>query len=429
MHPPLDDDAPVLDRITTAHSNGRLARLTARRKLWLDVHLYLGLILGAILAVVGFTGGIMVFYQEMQAVVNPELAVVSTPPEDRKQLHGLEDIVAAAESAKPQGSRFFKVYYPRKPDIAYKFLYYVRDENLANNGDGYYIFVDPYSARVQGIQLWHPKERYWGRPVVSFLMQLHWCLLLGKTGGMLNGIIAALSIISLLTGLIVWWPLTGKFKQALTFKRNGSTVRFNFDLHKTVGFYSAIVLLPVLFSGIYMNLPEQVNVLVKLFSPVNRANAFNALPLEIHSRPPQAGRQAINVSAVEAIVQERYPAGRLWMLNAPKDRQDVYKVMKKDVTEVSRFTGYRDIAVDQYSGEILNVYDRGTGSIGDVFLDWQWPLHSGHAFGWAGRILVFLSGLACPMLYVTGVIRWLQKRKAHNIKTAGCSRQPQANNP
>jgi uncharacterized iron-regulated membrane protein len=34
--------------------------------------------------------------------------------------------------------------------------------------------------------------------------------------------------------------------------------------------------------------------------------------------------------------------------------------------------------------------------------------------------LVFLSGLACPVLFVTGVIRWLQKRKAaakkHNTK-------------
>jgi len=241
-------------------------------------------------------------------------------------------------------------------------------------------------------------------------MQLHWCLLLGKTGGIINGILAALSIISVLTGLIVWWPLTGKFKQALTFKRRAGAVRFNFDLHKTVGFYSTLVLLPVLFSGIYMVLPDRVNVLVKLLSPVDRPNAYSTIPLKIHSSSPQAGQPAISVSEVEAIVQKRSPAGKLWMLNAPKDRQDVYTVMKNDVTEISRFTGYRDFAVDQYSGDILKVYDRGTGSIGDVFLDWQWPLHSGHAFGWTGRILVFLSGLACPVLYVTGVIRWLQKR-------------------
>jgi uncharacterized iron-regulated membrane protein len=397
---------------------GQLNRLKARRKLWLDVHLYLGLIAGAILAVVGLTGGILVFYQEMQEVLNPELAVVSAPPERQKKWHTLDAIVAAAETAKPQGSRFFKVYYPRKPGVAYKLLYFVRDAKLANNGDGYYIFVDPYRAQVQGVQFWHPKDKYWGRPLVSFIMQLHWCLLLGKTGGMLNGIWAALSIISLLTGLIVWWPLTGKFKQALTFKRHASAVRFNFDLHKTFGFYSTIVLLPVLFSGIYMVLPDRVNVLVKLFSPIDRPNAYSTIPLNIHSSSPQAGQQAISVSEVEAVVQERYPAGKLWMLNAPKDRQDVYTVMKNDVSEISRFTGYRDFAVDQYSGEILKVYDRGTGSVGDVFLDWQWPLHSGHAFGWMGRILVFLAGLACPVLYVTGVIRWLQKRKVNKIKNA-----------
>jgi uncharacterized iron-regulated membrane protein len=37
---------------------------------------------------------------------------------------------------------------------------------------------------------------------------------------------------------------------------------------------------------------------------------------------------------------------------------------------------------------------------------------SGQEFGWTGRILVFLSGLACTVLLVTGVIRWLQKQKA-----------------
>jgi len=116
---------------------------------WLDVHLYLGLIVGAILAVVGLTGGILVFYQEMQEVLNPELAIVSAPPENQQQLHSLDDIVAAAESVKPQGSRFFKVYYPRNPDVACKLLYFVRDESQANNGDGYYIFVDPYTAAAR----------------------------------------------------------------------------------------------------------------------------------------------------------------------------------------------------------------------------------------------------------------------------------------
>ncbi len=299
----------MLSAMTIPKVDAHLVKFKTRRKLWLAVHLYLGLIAGAILAVVGLTGGMLVFYQEMQEVINPELAMVLTLPENRTKLQSLDDIVAAVEKAKPQGSRFFKLYYPRKSDIAYKLLYFVRDANQTNNGDGYYIFVDPYAAQVQGVQLWHPHDKYWGRPFVSFIMQLHWCLLLGKSGGIINGILAVLSIFSLLTGLIVWWPLTGKFKQALAFKRNASAVRFNFDLHKTIGFYSAVVLLSVFFSGIYFNLPDQVNVLIKLFSPIKRPNAFSSIPLEIRS-DPQAGREAISASEAEAIVQKRSPAGK-----------------------------------------------------------------------------------------------------------------------
>jgi uncharacterized iron-regulated membrane protein len=49
-------------------------------------------------------------------------------------------------------------------------------------------------------------------------------------------------------------------------------------------------------------------------------------------------------------------------------------------------------------------------------MQWQWPLHSGAAFGWTGRILVFITGLLCPLIFVTGVIRWLQKKRAISFK-------------
>jgi len=69
--------------------------------------------------------------------------------------------------------------------------------------------------------------------------------------------------------------------------------------------------------------------------------------------------------------------------------------------------------MDRYSGKILDVGDPTIGTAGEVFTHWQW---SGQAFGMTGRILMFLSGLACPVLFVTGVIRWLQKRRAKRTK-------------
>ncbi|MGR9053301.1 MAG: PepSY-associated TM helix domain-containing protein [Gammaproteobacteria bacterium] len=369
-----------------------------------------------LLAIVGLTGSILVFYQELQGVVNPEFNIVSVPAEGAAAYRPLDEIVAAAERAKPAGSHFEKIYYPRHEEIAFKLLYFVSAPERANNGDGYHIFIDPYTAKVKGVQLWHPKGRVWKRPLVSFIMYLHWCLLLGSSGGVIVGILAVLSIFSVLTGLIVWWPLTGKFRQALTFKRNAGAARFNFDLHKTVGIYTIVMLLPILFSSVYFNLPDQVNTVVRQFSPLERPNAFNGISADVRSSKPD-GRQALMPGQVEAIVRRHYPSGKLWMIKRPSDPDGVYLVWQRGVDELSRFVGYRDIAVDQYTGRILKVHEAGKGSVGDVLLDWQWSIHSGHAFGWTGRILVFLTGLACPLLFVTGLIRWLQKKRAYKIKS------------
>ncbi|NOS89184.1 MAG: PepSY domain-containing protein [Methylococcaceae bacterium] len=398
----------------------RLSQLQARRKQWLQVHLYLGLVAGAILSVVGLTGSILVFYEELQELLNAEQIAISAPPAADQHRHSLDEIIAAAETAKPKGSQLFSVYYPRKHEVAYKLMYFVRDASLSNNGNGYYVFVNPYTAQVTGVQFWYFTDgRYWGIPLVSFIMQLHYCLLLGDNGVIIVGVLAALAIISVLTGLILWWPLTGKFAKAFTFKRRASATRFNFDLHKTVGVYLTIVLLPVLFSGLYFNLTDRVNIVLKQLAPISRNNPWSGLAAADFKATPQP--TAVSYSQIENAVQSLSPSGRLWLLYAPSDKQGVFIVQKRDADELSPFIGYRDFAIDPYSGKVLASYQSGTGSYGDVFLDWQWPLHSGQAFGWTGRILVFLSGLACPVLFITGVIRWLQKRKAQRLHKIGVS--------
>jgi uncharacterized iron-regulated membrane protein len=75
----------------------------------------------------------------------------------------------------------------------------------------------------------------------------------------------------------------------------------------------------------------------------------------------------------------------------------------------------RCLVLNRSTGELLQIIDSEHGSAGDKFMQWQWPLHSGQAFGWMGRILVFLSGLTCPLLFITGIIRWLQKQRAKKI--------------
>jgi uncharacterized iron-regulated membrane protein len=214
-------------------------------------------------------------------------------------------------------------------------------------------------------------------------------------------------MISVLTGLIVWWPLTGRWRQALSIKAHAGFVRFNYDLHKVAGFYTAPVLLPVLFSGIYMILPHNVVPVLELFSPVTYRYWFQ-------SKPPHADAPAIGMEQAVAIALNQYPKGRPhWIYGAPNPAQ-TYTVCQDGVDAPGSILQRRCTVIDRYSGKILDRDDPSlpTATAGEIFTHWQWPLHSGQAFGMTGRILVFITGLACPVLFVTGIIRWLQKRRA-----------------
>jgi uncharacterized iron-regulated membrane protein len=219
----------------------------------------------------------------------------------------------------------------------------------------------------------------------------------------------ALLIISVLTGLILWWPLTGKWLKALTVKRKASSERLNFDLHKTFGFYSTIVLVPVLFSGIYMNVPDNVVPVLELFSPVTYRYWFR-------STPNQEKKPLNTAEAVER-ANRLYPKGRpdwIYGIYGANVQTATYTVCKHDVDRPGSWLQRVCVVMDRYTGEYLDIDDPASGTAGEVFTHWQWPLHSGQAFGWTGRILVFLSGLACPVLFVTGVIRWRQKQRGRN---------------
>ena len=381
----------------------RLKQLQARRKLWLKVHLWLGLTAGAALVIIGLTGSILVLWQEIDTWLNDELMSVPIPG-PKAVYRPLDEIVAAAKSTIPQGAKLAYTSYPRNPDDVFVFSY--QEPGVAGEkADSVNVFVDPYTARITGSRIFYDGKTYLDNCLIGIVFKLHYALLWKEGGVILVGILGVLLVISVLTGLIVWWPLTGQWRKALTFKPKGSFERFNFDLHKTSGFYSALVLLAVLISGIYMNLPDQFIWLVERFSTVVR-------PENIQSKDISS-RVDIGLGKAVSIAQTNYPGGKLQYLNFPTETNGVYQICSDEVEELNRFViDARCVFVDQHSGEILRVMDPSTGSAGDVFLQWQWPLHSGKAFGVTGRILVFLSGLACPILFVTGVMRWLQKRKA-----------------
>ncbi len=393
-------------------SEGYLSRLKKRRKVWLNVHLWLGLLLGFFLAVFGITGSILVFYEEIDNVINANLRIVQASAQGESTYRSLAEIQSVAISALPLQAKLTFVDYPSDTTASFKFGFTVPGA-VANEKDEWQVHVNPYTGQLLGKHLIKKAEDMFPCAFIPFVFRLHFALLAGETGGIIVGIMGVILLFSVLTGLIVWWPLTGNWKRALSIKRGASVERLNHDAHQTSGFYTFPILLVVLLSGVYMNLPDQFMVLVKQLSPGTQG--FMDSP----QSSPSAGKQPLTLEQAFTIVQKAYPEGRVDWLSPPAASTDVYRISISEVPNLSRFWSERQVVVDQYNGKVLQVSDPGTrATFGQTFVEWQWPLHSGRAFGWTGRILVFISGLACPVLFVTGVIRWLQKRRAKLFKRA-----------
>ncbi|MCK9609228.1 MAG: PepSY domain-containing protein, partial [Methylomonas sp.] len=363
----------------------RLIRLKARRRLWLEVHLWLGLILGFLLTIYGITGSILVFYAEIDEWLNPAMLVVNKPEHGGYRLPA--DIFAAGKQAMPKHAKHTFATYPRNDTAAVKLRFTVEDEKGVT--ERWLVGVDPYTARVTGKRMNGRSDQWLPNIFVELMFELHYALLIPShdISTVVVGVSAALLMISTLTGLIVWWPLTGKWWQALTFKSGAGKVRFNYDLHKISGFYTALVMLPVLFSGIYMILPHNVVPVLELFSPVTYRYWFQ-------STPPAQNPQAIGMDQAVEIALRQYPQGRPHWIYGAAEPTKTYTVCQNGVNAPGSLLQRRCTVIDRYSGKILDLDDPSlpTATAGEVFTHWQWPLHSGQAFGMTGRILVFITG-------------------------------------
>jgi hypothetical protein len=170
------------------------------------------------------------------------------------------------------------------------------------------------------------------------------------------------------------------------------------------------VLVVIIFSGLYLIFGNQVRALVGVFSPVDA----HMLREDLKSEPAN-GRAPIGAAAAASIVDRLFPDGRLMDMGLPGP-EGAYVVGKRADNEVNTSEPRRRVAVDQYSGAVLQVQDPHDFTAGETFLNWQYPLHTGEAFGDPGRVFICMMGFVPALLYATGVTRWLQKRRIRQAR-------------
>jgi len=164
------------------------------------------------------------------------------------------------------------------------------------------------------------------------------------------------------------------------------------------------------FSGVYLNLGNEFfKPLVSLFSPVTQ-HPLSMLPKAVGDpvRPALGGEDAI-VRARALLPPEANGFDAWYLSHVPA--LGVYRVAFKEPglrERVGRLR-YEQVFIDAHSGAKRAVYGYDSGSAGDRFIIWQYPIHSGKVLGWFGRVLVCISGLAIALLCGAGVYVWWRR--------------------
>lgn len=393
----------ILPQLT--HENRyRTSRWRGRfRSFWLTVHLYVALTIGFFFVVLGLTGSFNVFIYELE-----EYGLPPVRHEANAQPRSLDEIMQTVKAAHPEkrgkwsillpnyGNDYLWVVYPKPVETA--------DELYAP----FRVLVDPYSGKIVA-------ESYWGQTLWTLIYEVHAALMTGKLGAEIGRIgvrtvcfLGLFLFISALTGLYLWWPRWRKFTKAVTIKRGASPERFYFDLHKTTGFYSSIVLLILAFTGFSFSYADYIKPLIRGFSAVKEKHLEEP---EVKSRVI-GNAQPLSIARAVAQANTIFPNTELRGISTPDGQEGVYCISKRQSGEANYRWPRSKVWIDQYSGKVLAVQDPNKFTAGETFLNVLWPLHNGEAFGLASRIVWCVMGFAPLVLYTTGVIRWLQKRKA-----------------
>jgi uncharacterized iron-regulated membrane protein len=369
--------------------------MTARARILLRrFHLWLGLALGGLFALLGLTGSTLVFYIEIDKALHPAIAEQvrapapgwASPVWDRALATGRArwhdpDGTWSLE-ATGEGGLIPARYYPSESHG-----HHAAREMIWFSGDG---------ARVL-------RAEPWGGYLMSWLYELHMHLLAGEIGSQIVGWSGFAMLVLLVSGIVTWWP-RGSWRKAFAFRRDAVALRRLRDLHKLSGVWSMALLFILVGTGALLALPAvKTQVLSAAITtpdkmPDPQSSAAN-------------GRQ-IPISQALAAAHRAAPDARLAFIDVPGVGSEAFRVRVQMPDDPHRRFPSSFVFVDQYSGAVLAVHDVRQGNAATTTAKWIRVLHDGSVAGLATRILAVLLGLVPLGLFVTGVLHWRRRLAA-----------------
>jgi uncharacterized iron-regulated membrane protein len=268
-------------------------------------------------------------------------------------------------------------------------------------------FVDPYTGEYLGGR--NTGEIDLGpRGLIPFIYKLHYSLHAGETIEWLLGVLALVWLADHMLAALLSFPTRTTWRKSFRLRRNVGSYKRTFDLHRALGLWLLPVTAVLAFSGVYFNWRSAYEAMISPFGSVTLRADQSASKL-----PEPLIAPAITFDGAVEAAQAHAPLTAAGAVTyAPNAALYLVRTFdRRDLIDIPQ----RMIAIDARSGRLVSDRHTTDGTVADAVTAWQYPLHSGKAFGWPGRIAILLAGLSTCLFVVTGFIMWRRKRRARAL--------------
>lgn len=367
-------------------------------KQWVGrVHLWLGLASGLIVLLLGITGCLYAFAEEIKGCLRKDQLYVKEVKDTRLPPSALWQIAQQA-IGKDKPLNAINLY--SDPQKATSFYAYA-----GTDGNFFYfdnvthyvsVYIDPYTGKVLGV---YDEEM----DFFNIIKMLHWSLLISHpVGQQIVGWGTMAFVVMLISGIILWWPKNkAARKQRLWFRWKDATKwrRKNYDLHNIFGFYVATVALILAFTGM-------VWAFSWFKSAVYVAGSLSTTPPKtiVEKSVVSNGDKDMAFNKAAAIAWQKHPDAGSISLAYPAEAEgiiDLYVQQHDGAYYVNH-----NMQFDQYSGKLLRERHHSEKNFGEKLITANYDIHVGAILGLPGKILAFIASFICAMLPVTGFLIW-----------------------
>lgn len=405
----------VIERLEKQHVD----KVALGRGVLVVMHRWAGLFLAVFLFISGLTGAVISWDHELDEWLNPQLfeaqgkGGASLPP------------LVSADKLEAADPRLLVTWVPLAVEPGHNLGLGVGPRLDPATGKAFelgfnQIALDPVSGEIRGKRMWG-EISFSRENLIPFLYKLHYSMHIPdglgiELGILFMGILAIVWALDCFIALWISFPKGSPWHKSLAIRWRRGGARLNFDLHRSGGVWIWGFLLILAITAISMNLNQQVmRPLVSLFSTLT-PSPFTGLrnPPDQPIEPVVSRDRILQLAAAEA---ERRgwaePPGSIFY----EPEIGIYGVtfFEPGHEHGDMGLGNSSLYFHGKDGAPAGASVPGTGSAGDIFMQAQFPLHSGRILGLPGRVFISAMGLLVATLSVTGIIIWQKKRLARSI--------------